>query len=312
LCNIVSILSAFAFIYAFTFSIVAELPSPALVATVVGISVLVLLELLQRALVPEFFKGILQIWFSYSGSFDTVEQLTEAPKKEKVKLYNISKVSSEYNLKILKAQKIADDFIKAHPYHITKHSKLLARVDWLEKQKSKEVQRKEAKNEKLENEAKANFTTALLDYETTNKTKGFGLGKLTVFTQIIFFVCLFFLELFDYKTFTQYADLETGNTPVNNGGNRETVRETITPKTLKIDSKGNSRNKIGFSQKQQFQTGVKTIQYKGKHLTLKDVNNRINIYKNRLEESEKEGRRETAERRAEVLEFWEIKKIELS
>lgn len=351
-CNTFSVLTASTFTFSYLYSIFVKLPYPIWWAVMFSGMVLVLIEALQRIITPKLFKNSLQfgfkitsfatvaiilslsglsIFFSYNGGFDVVEKLTNPPEYTKPVLQDIDQIRKEYKILIADADLDAKDYRDKKLYlgrladkHAKVYQQLLEKKAALQNKMLDKINIVEAQNTKSLSDAKAEHQNALVIYQSSVSVKGGGLALFTIIAQLLFFISIFFMEFFDYKTASQYAILS---------------RPDNQPKAsfLEVDSKpfsanGNKtsnpdiRNQIGFKSKQEKERANQleqkeiyktktvlvqdkhTIEHNGRRYTLSDVNNFINIYSNRVAEAQKKGKFDLVQSRKKTLEYWESKR----
>lgn len=355
-CNVFSILTASTFVFSFFFSVFLELPYPAVWASVLTGFVLVLIEALQRILAPMFVKNTLQfgfkssyfttltaifslsalsVYFSYNGGFDVVSTLTTPPSYQAPELYDIEGVKVDYDKLISDAGKDAESYKQSKLWggrlsdkHALVYQKLLDKKAGLKAELLSKVSEYEGLNRQLLADSKTEHQKDLGDYESKVQSKGSGLAIFSVIVQAVFFLSIFYMEFFDYKTVTQYANPSQSD-----------KRKSPHPPSLssngfsKNSFNGNDlpeiRNQIGFKVGQQKQSETelqqgfppktktvfvedkKTVYHNGKYYTLQGVNNFISIYQKRLSESLEQGKKRVAQKREDNLRYWMAKREEL-
>ncbi len=354
-CNGFSILTASTFTFSYLYSIFAKLPYPIWWAVLFSGIVLILIEALQRIITPKLFKNSLQygfklsslitvaiilslsglsIFFSYNGGFDVVEKLTQPPTYTKPNLRDIEQIRTEYKSLIADADKDAKDYRDKKLYlgrlsdkHVKVYHQLLEKKASLQTKMIDKINLAENQNTKTLSDAKTEHKEALASYQNSVTIKGGGLASFTIIAQLLFFISIFFMEFFDYKTASQYAIITS---PKN-----ESKASLLEIEYKPISANGNTtkqadiRNQIGFksgsdkpakSQLEQKETDKTktvlvqdkhTIEHNGKRYTLNDVNNFINIYSKRVEEAKKNDKFDLAANRTKTLEYWKSRKTEL-
>jgi predicted PurR-regulated permease PerM len=350
-CNLFSILTASTFVFSYLFSIFTKLPYPVIWAGLFSGILLVLIEALQRILAPNLFKGVLQygfkassmvlvtiivtlsglsIFFSYNGGFDVVDKLTKAPTIEEPVLQDVEAIRQEYKALINGASNDAHEFKKAKEWkgrlsdrNAKIYKELLDEKANLQSQMIDKINTTEALNREAQTNAKEDYQKALESHLNSIQAKGGGLAKFTIIAQIGFFLSIFFMEFFDYKTASQYAknlindskQTTAFNLPkVENGSSNglPVSRALMGFHSGHEKQGGNVLQQKGSSKtKTIFLKDKHTIEHKGKRYTLKDVNNFINIYEKRVKESMKKGKMDLASSRKKTLLYWEGRKKEL-
>lgn len=354
-CNTFSILTASTFTFSYLYSIFVKLPYPVLWAVIFSGIVLILIEALQRIITPKLFKNSLQfgfkisslvkvaiilslsglsIFFSYNGGFDVVEKLTNPPTYTKPDLQNIEQIRKEYKSLIADAGTDAKDYRDRKLYlgrlsdkHAKAYRELLEKKSTLQTKMLDKINLVETQNAKTLANAKSEHTTALEGYRSSVSVKGGGLALFTIVAQLLFFVSIFFMEFFDYKTASQYAII----TAKNYDSKASFLEADYKPFSANGSNtkQADIRNQIGYKtsntkepqdqlvQKETYKTKTvliqdkHTIEHNGKRYTLNDVNNFINIYSNRVKEAQKKGKFDLAASRNKTLDYWETQKQKL-
>lgn len=344
LCNLFSILTASTFVFTYIFSIVTELPYPVIIASVFTLAVLVIIETLQRSLSPQFFKGILQygyklgstvlvvfilslsslsVYFSYSGGYDLVNTLSTPPILSEPKLNDIGSTRAEYKTLIAEAGKDAENYKQSKLWrgrlsdnNAKVYRELLGKKNKLQTAMLSKINKLEDLNLKATATAQSNYRSSLLSYEAQNITKGGGLAKFTIIAQAIFFLSIFFMEFYDYRTATQYA-LVPGSTTLSSPQinspllaqmppivNNTLETKNRPPIGFKTDVEPNKKTQSRQIVNTKTATDKHTIEHNGKRYSLKEVNNFVQIYQKRYLKAMEEDKTEVAENRGEKLRYW--------
>lgn len=357
-CNLFSILTASTFVLSYLLSIFIEVPYPMVWAILFTGIVLIGIEALQRMLAPEFFKNLLQygfrvsslvmvtiivtlsgasVFFSYSGGFDVVGKLLSPPIYQAPTLLDVEGIKEEYKTLIAEAGNDAESY-KASKLYLGRLSDIHAKAykQFLDKKASLQslmitkIDKAEGKNEALLSDTKEKHEEALRIHEASLQVKGGGLASFAIIAQILFFISIFFIEFFDYKTASQYALM--GN-PSDSAKKPKRILPSNTPEAIKkpvpeVIKSPLTRNQIGFktsdskqpkTQLKQEKTHIKTIvidntktiEHNGKHYTMDGVNNFIRIYQKRVAEAQTKGNDNLIESREETLQYWHGRKEEL-
>ena len=237
LCNGFSILTASTYVFSYLLSIFLELPSPNLLAGAVTFIVLVLVEGLQRFISPKLFKNGLQYGFklslfglllviggistlsilaSYYGGFDVVKIVSTPPTYSAPTLYDIEETKKDFNKMIAEAGAGAEAYKKTRLYlgklsnvDGREYKKLLSVKTDLQNKKLDKISSLEALNRNKVEKAEVKHVEELREHSSSVESKGGGLAGVAIAAQLIFFLSIFFLEYYDYKTSTQYAIIET-------------------------------------------------------------------------------------------------------
>ena len=356
-CNLFSILSASTFLFSYLVSIFLEIPYPYIWASIFAGTLLISIEVLQRILLPEFLKTLFQYGFkvsslvlltiilllsalslhlSYSGGFDVINKLLSPPTYQAPILADTEVVKKEYNELILNADKDAEAYKSSKLYlgrlsdiHAKAYKELLTVKATLQTAMLDKINNLEAKNETLLATSKAEYKEALKTHENKLVSKGSGMASFAIFSQVLFFFSILFMEYFDYRTAAQYAflgniansvssELPITKTPYNfniKSNVIATQANVITPtSTNKPSVKKQPKTKLKQEQtatKTIFVEDKKTIEHNGKYYTLEGVNNFINIYQKRVADANKKNNVPLANSRKETLKYWLERKSEL-
>ncbi len=229
LCNGVSAITASSFVFAYIYSIVHSLPYPAILSLIFTEFMLITVELLQRVLAPRFFQNWLQynikslilvllvlsgfsVCLSYMGSPDFINIITKEPVYEAPILKDVATIKTDYKEQINAAKADAEAYRQAKAWkgrlsddNAIVYKELLDKVALLRDQMNDKVNNVDAANQTLTVEAKSTYQTAMLDYQSQTKAKGAGLGIVAVLSQLIFYLCIWYLEYFDFRVASQYS-----------------------------------------------------------------------------------------------------------
>ena len=261
LCNTISILTASTWVFSYIFSILQELPYPTLIASVSTVIVLALLEAIQRILGAKFFRTKFQyrktlqglfigavaaagisVSFSFLGGFDLVKTVTTPPLYEAPQLEDEALVQTTYQKLVDDAQKTADDYFTRRKYKgriATEDARKYQ--DYLDKKQAFQdsllvaVNSVKARNRKKTEKAQADYQKALTAYEKKSNSKGAGLGGIAVISTLLLYLCLWYIEYYDFRTVSQYGILITKNFQqhVHENDVKDQKRETSQePKTI--------------------------------------------------------------------------------
>ena len=343
LCNGFSILTASTYVFSYLLSIFLEIPSPALLAGAVTFLVLVLVEALQRFLSPKLFKNGLQYGFklslfilllviaaistlsilaSYNGGFDVVKVVSSPPIYSAPSLYDIEEAKQDFNKMIAEAGAGAETYKKTRLYlgrlsnvDGREYKKLLSVKTDLQNKKLAKISSLEAFNREKVEKAELKHLEELREYSSSIESKGGGLAGVAIAAQLIFFLAIFFLEYYDYKTSTQYAIIETVSPPLP-PEQKEVGFKSYQQSNNNYENGAYNRTQIGFNNsskgithqqpkklleqnnttpttitKTVYQRDKKTIKHtdkktgKTKYYTLSQVNNFIKVYEGRVAET---------------------------
>ena len=343
LCNGFSILTASTYVFSYLLSIFLEIPSPTLLAGAVTFIVLVLVESLQRFLSPKLFKNGLQYGFklslfglllviggistlsilaSYYGGFDVVKVVSTPPSYQAPTLYDIEETKKDFNKMIAEAGAGAEAYKKSRLYlgrlsnvDGREYKKLLSVKTDLQNKKLAKISSLEAFNREKVEKAELKHLEELREYSSSIESKGGGLAGVAIAAQLIFFLAIFFLEYYDYKTSTQYAIIETVSPPLP-PEQKEVGFKSYQQSNNNYENGAYNRTQIGFNNsskgithqqpkklleqnnttpttitKTVYQRDKKTIKHtdlktgKTKYYTLSQVNNFIKVYEGRVAET---------------------------
>ena len=237
LCNGVSILTASTWLFSYLYSIVKDLPAPGLIASVLAAIVLILLELMQRILGAKFFRFKLQYnkifygifigaffcavtstTFSFLGGFDLVKTITTPPLYQEPILEDVQVVESKYQIFIDDAQKTADNYYNRRKYKgriatedAKKYQQYLDKKMMYQDSLLTAINTLKQRNESKIAEAKSDYQQKLADYNIKTNSKGAGLGGIAIVSVALLYLCLWYIEHYDFKTASQYAVIVSSN-----------------------------------------------------------------------------------------------------
>ena len=312
---------------------------------------MVLVEGLQRFISPKLFKNGLQYGFklslfglllviggistlsilaSYYGGFDVVKIVSTPPTYSAPTLYDIEETKKDFNKMIAEAGEEAATYKKTRLYlgklsnvDGREYKKLLSVKTDLQNKKLSKISSLEALNRNKVEKAELKHVEELREHSSSVESKGGGLAGVAIAAQLFFFLSIFFLEYYDYKTSTQYAiieDTSLASLPEHKGVGFKSYQHSnnnyedgaynrtqigfnnssggITsqqPKSLLEQNKavptGDSTNRTKTITKTVYKTDKKTIKHtdlktgKVKYYTLSQVNNFIKVYEGRIEET---------------------------
>ncbi len=344
LCNVFSIVTASTFVFTYLVSIVEELPYPFIIASVFTLTLLVMIEALQRFLAPTLFKSVLQygfksyyivlilaivgassisVFFSYNGGFDIVTNFTNEPQYTEPQLKNIAELKEEYRVLFLEKEEKIKEYKNSKKYRNSKGELLYNIVQKtipnLEKEKGElqlqqiaKISEYESFNEKKTTKAKEEYKSSLEGYLSANKSKGGGLSIASIIAQLLFFISIFFTEFYDYRTASQYATIEEHiDIDSQNLNNRLPTTEEPTHNSLLEPTKTEEASpKTVYKNKYTIEHICKNTGKK-KYYTLSQVNNFLKVYKDRITTAKEKGREELLEARGKSLNYWKGKQEEL-
>lgn len=275
-CNVFSILTASTFVFTFIYSVIKNsVDYPIQIGMVLTGCLLVLIEFAQRSMVPLFFKTQLQFgWdkmkkqliglgiliscisifglaLSYNGGFDVVSVVGSEPVKENPELYDIDQIKKDHKLLIAESSAAAESYKKVKLWNgrlsneNAKHYRnLLGKTSDLRESLNDKVEHYEQLNRDMVLGSKMDFENQKSAYEATITSKGSGLARFTILAQLVFFLSIWFMELFDYKTHSQYA-----KNPKSNQSkvvpNFQNIQTSVVAEKALSDLPLN-QNKIGF------------------------------------------------------------------
>lgn len=362
-CNLVAIITGSTFVFTYAYGLLAKVPEPMLWAVLLAGLILIGIEALKQLLVPDLFQDWFQYgWktsyflqvigivvligtstaFNYFGGFDFAGAVSAPPEMAKAELKNADDVRREYQPKIDKAEKEAEQYRqnklwngKLSDANGATYAKLLDDKKILERQMLAKVDSVEAFNDRANAGAKAEHERKLQQHEEKTQVKGRGLAMFSVVCEILFIAFCWYRERYEYKTATQYAEMEPDEEPET----QPQIKVLSTPPPHQhsngngVKNEATQRRPIGFHQGNtatattQDQGGelivltksyknteyldTFTIEHKGKRYKLSDVERFCRTYSDRLKQSERAGDTNTAERRRTQMQYWESRKQEL-
>ncbi len=240
-CNSISALTASTWVFAYVFSLFKDLPYPFAIATFFTGIVLIGLEFLQRFLSATFFKDSLQygfkssllgilagmiiiagvsVLFSYSGSFDFLHTVTSPPAYQAPQLLDVNEVKTRYQDLVRTADKTAQDYYNRRKYKgriatedAKKYQEYLDKGLAYRDSLNKAVALTEEKNKTTIQEAKEEYEEAIANYNLKANRQGFGLAAVSITAILLFYLCMWYQEYYDFKTASQYAILVTKGKP---------------------------------------------------------------------------------------------------
>ena len=266
------------------------------------------------------------------------------PLLEKPELKNADAVRKDYQPKIEQAAQEAEQYRKSQTWNGKlsgqsgkAYQKLLEHKKQLESQMLAKLDSVEVYNDRTTATTKAEHKEKLKVHEARTQVKGRGLAVFSVVCEFLFLVFCWYRERYEYKTATQYAgfgDEENGEPQRHiDGGTTLPYEQHSNGKSNGITGQVTQRRPIGFhtdtprseqeppahpelivltkSYKNTEYLDTFTIEHKGKRYRLSDVERFCRTYRERLEQSEKEGNTNTARSRRTQLEYWEERRREL-
>ena len=243
LCNGISILTASTWVFSYAYSILMGLPTPHLVSGLITLSLLLVLEALQRYFTTKYFKlhyqlklikdgmrlyggslnslmagmgvcACISIGASFMGGFDFVKTVSSPPKYEAPVLTDVKLIEERYQKQINSAQDAVTDYTSKRVWKnrlssqdAKKYQDLLDRKLGLGAEMLAEVKKAESTNDSLTATAKATYQQSMLDHENKTNTRGGGLGIVAVVFIICFYIAMWYQEYFKFRTVSQYAVL---------------------------------------------------------------------------------------------------------
>lgn len=240
--NGISIFTASTWVFSFFFSILHELPYPTFTASCITLIGLVFLEFLQRFCGTRFFRSkiaynrikhgflcgmvggaTVSISLSFFGGLDVVKVATTPPIYEAPILENIQAVESKYQVLINDAEKTADNYYQRRKYagriateDAKKYQEYLDKKIAYQDSLLVAVDATRQRNEQKTTKAKAEYKEALAQYENRTESKGTGLGGFAVVSSILMYLCLWYMETYDFNTVSQYAQFKANNGKTHN------------------------------------------------------------------------------------------------
>lgn len=371
-CNSIAIVASASFVFAFLYSLVVKvLPYPVYVAGIISCSMLFLIEFGKREIVPDFFKDVFQYGFkgnyiiriaamvglisistlfSYKGGHEFVALVMSEPQYIAPTEKSSKDIQERYKSQKEQATRNAEAYKKTRTWQGKlsdadgkQYQKLLDKITTLSEQENKEIQAIQIDNRKTVDALRKDFEVAKNAYSTKLEQRGTGFSLFSIVGELIFILCIWFMERFDYKTATQYAVIiyDTAQTTTEIATqatiDNKLTTQIIETATLHTDIKDRENLPIGFYQHgrenaekllQQVSTPYTgtsvekivyddkyTILHKGKRTTqrytLGRINNIIGTYQERIHKAKDKGRLNIARKNEQTLNYWETKKKEL-
>lgn len=136
----------------------------------------------------------LSILFSYNGSFNFVDKITDLPVYVNPELVNIDSIETKYKGMVVEAKKEAEAYYERRKYNnriATEDSKewkkKLNRKNVLEDQSLVFIHEAQNKNDGKIAAAKADYVKTLMSHKKDQKEKGIGLAGIAVCSTLLFF-----------------------------------------------------------------------------------------------------------------------------
>ena len=235
LANGVSILTGSTWLFSYIYSIIYQLPSPVVIATIFTAVVLIALEVTQRILGTKFFKtfyqfnrtlyvsliaimllGGVSFLLSFYGSFDFVKTVTSPPLYQAPELLVIEDIRKQHQTFVDDAEQIANDYYNRRKYKgriatedAGKYQEYLDKKIEYQDKLLTAVSTAEQENQNRIDKAKSDHQKAVQEFDRKNTAKGWGLGGISIVSITLLYICLWYIEYYDFKTVTQYGVLVT-------------------------------------------------------------------------------------------------------
>ena len=369
-CNLVAIITGSTFVFAYAYGLLAKVPEPMILAILLAGIILVGIEAGKQLLVPDLFQDWFQYgWkpsyflqlmgiilligtstaFNYYGGFDFAGAVSTPPEMEQANLKDANAIRKEYQTKIDQAGKEAEQYRqsklwngKLSDVNGMVYRDLLKDKKALESKMLAKIDSVEAYNDRANATAKTEHEARIQAHEAKTQVKGRGLAVFSVICEFLFIAFCWYRERYEYKTATQYADLDDEEEETRTGTQTQ-IGDGNTPLLHPPQGNGNGikgevtqRRPIGFysnreptkpPRETQAREGevivltkhyknteyldTFTIEHRGKRYRLADVERFCRTYKDRLTQAIKVGNTDTAQRRRTQLNYWEGRKSEL-
>ena len=202
LCNAISILTASMWLFSYVFSILKEIPSPEIIASLITLIVLFLIEVMQRVFGTKFFKFKLQygktfhgllfgaligstvsMLFSVNGGFDFIRVVTSPPLYEVPKMEHERDTEQRFQKFIDDAQQTADNYYNRRKYKgriatedAKKYQEYLDKKMLYQDSLVSAVAAVRARNDNRLAKSKQKHEEALNTYDAKMASQGIGLG----------------------------------------------------------------------------------------------------------------------------------------
>lgn len=346
MCNGISVITASSFVFAYIYSILHSLPYPIAISMLFTGFILVTVEVLQRVLAPRFFQSWFQysakslifvllvlsgfsVTLSYMGSPDFINIISQEPVYQEPTLANVESIKADYKEQITEAKADAEAYRKSKVWkgrlsddNAKVYKQLLDKVALLREQMNDKVNNVDETNNNLIAEAKKEFKAATIAHQKNTEAKGAGLGIVSVLAQLIFYLCIWYLEYFDFRVATQYSihihndkprkktvgelieESEGGN---NNSGflNADMLDEIEAAEQRTLPQNTHSIEDLYTIEHTSFKDGSK------KRYNLQQIDGFISIYKKRLAQAEAANNPIKILSRKESLQYWGGRKRQL-
>lgn len=256
--------------------------------------------------------------FCYFGGFDFIELVSTPPNYQAPQQKDLKEIKSDYKGLVEKAEREAESYRQSKLYkgkladeHAQVYKKLLDSKNALQSKMLSQIDKAQLDNEKIAQEALKSFEMEKQLYTAKLENRGKGLAHVSILFDVLLFLFIWFLEFYDWQTVIQYAKSENNlkepqEKQASTLSEQTAITESAAPNEQNLPPE-NHRKPIGFftpqPQEQQqinlWQQPVTqatttviyddkyTIEHKGKRYNLARINNFINEYQNRIEETEK-------------------------
>ena len=238
ICNGLAVVASASFVFGFAYSILAKidfLPYPTAFAVLLALGVLVFIEGLKRATVPDLFKDVFQYgfkgayfvrvfavvflvgvstFFSFKGGHEFVELVMHPPTYTEPTEKTADEIRERYKTKIADSKKTAETYRKSKLWsgrlsdgNASEYKRLLDNVAKLENDENSEIQVLAGENREAKRLSRTDFEAGQKEFESKLEKRGSGFAGFSIFGEILFLLFVWFVERYDYKTATQYAVL---------------------------------------------------------------------------------------------------------
>jgi len=254
--SFISIVTASTFVFSKILSNISNLPFPFFISIILTAFILVIIERIQCKKAPDMYKQLLwkgfskkvawsglfllllsgcSLFFSYSGGFDFAEKASSkepvfvTPSEKSPVLVSLDEITKRYNNQISPIKEAYNEAVKNHTADSWEARTQLNKLKPLQESMNAEIKAAKVSNEKeranilAENNrrlsvAKSEHEQLLIDRKTSIENNGGGLSTVAIIAFLLFHLCAWYQENYEFETAKQYASVVFGNG--NGNGNK--------------------------------------------------------------------------------------------
>ena len=350
-CNLVAVIMGSTFVFTYVLGLVAKFPYPIVLAGIVAGVILFGIEVLKQLLTPDLFQELnqyrranhLQIvgmiglvcvstLFNYFGGFDFTETVMKKPVKEAVQLQSVQEIREQYQPQISQAGEVAEQYRKSKIWdsrlsddNAKVYQRLLSKKQGIEEEMNQKITRSEESNQKAIERAENKHQESLKTWGDQVAHKGRGLAGFSVFCELLFVLCCWYRERYEFKVAIQYAEDEAESEKKTTSSEKTEIKMKQVNGFGLNGHKGHNgtaqtqRTPIGFFTERQRQEQAEqtqehtrekivfttsyedthTIEHNGKRYRLVDVNRFVRTYKDRHSQAVRTARKQQDEEKKE-------------